>query len=363
MNPIVRTARMLLACTLFVLQPLAHAAAPDATPAAKAAPFVDVLDLPAAASALAARAQVNALAMAGMRVVGAGQRGHIVYSDDAGIHWQQARVPVSSDLVALHFPTPQSGWAVGHDGVVLHTIDSGATWQRQLDGRAIAALLLRTYDHDGVDAAVRAAAKRLAAQGADQALLDVWFDNERSGFVVGAFNLIFHTADGGASWQPWLDRSANRSGFHLNAIRTIAGDTYIAGEQGLLLKLAADGSRFDALAAPYQGSFFGLAGGPGALLVYGLRGNAYLSADRGLAWRRVDTGVQVGLVAAAVLPDDRLVLVSQAGHVLVSADHGASFSALAKAAGGPTAAVAPGEAGTIVLGGLRGMRRQLLNAP
>ena len=39
----------------------------------------------------------------------------------------------------------------------------------------------------------------------DQPLLDVWFDNERSGFVVGAFNLIFHTDDGGASWHVQLD--------------------------------------------------------------------------------------------------------------------------------------------------------------
>ena len=33
------------------------------------------------------------------------------------------------------FPTPSTGWAVGHDGVVLHSTDAGRTWTRQLDGR------------------------------------------------------------------------------------------------------------------------------------------------------------------------------------------------------------------------------------
>ena len=44
----------------------------------------DVLDTPAAKSPLAARALLNGLARAGTRIVAVGQRGHIVYSDDAG---------------------------------------------------------------------------------------------------------------------------------------------------------------------------------------------------------------------------------------------------------------------------------------
>ena len=30
-----------------------------------------------------------------------------------------------SDLVAVHFPTPQLGWAVGHDETILNTVDGG----------------------------------------------------------------------------------------------------------------------------------------------------------------------------------------------------------------------------------------------
>lgn len=330
----------------------------SALPAAAA--FVDVLELPAAASALAARTLVNGLAVAGKRLVAVGQRGHIVLSDDGGASWRQAAVPVSADLVAVQFPSALHGWAVGHDGVVLHSADGGLHWQRQLDGRAIAALLLRSYGGDGVDAGVRTAAQRLAAQGADQSLLDVWFDDERNGFVVGAFGLILHTGDGGASWQPWLERAANPNGYHLNAVRGIDGDTLIAGEQGTLLRLKHGAARFEALATPYQGSYFGLAGAAGTLLAYGLRGHAYRSTDHGLSWNKIDTGLQVGLTAATTLRDGRLALVSQAGQVLLSADGGASFQPLRPALPGPVSAVAAAGDGAIVLGGLRGLRRQPL---
>ncbi len=108
-------------------------------------PFRDVLDMPAAPSKLAAKSLLIGVALAGERIVGVGPHGHIVYSDDQGKSWVQAAVPVSSDLVAVHFPTRQKGWAVGHDGVVLHSSDSGATWSKQFDGHAAAQLMVNRY--------------------------------------------------------------------------------------------------------------------------------------------------------------------------------------------------------------------------
>lgn len=103
-------------------------------------PWRDVLDTPAVPSPLAARSLLTGLARAGARVVAVGQRGHVLFSDDAGKSWNQADVPVSSDLVAVSFPNPDAGWIVGHDGVVLHSTDAGRSWTRQLDGRSVGEL-------------------------------------------------------------------------------------------------------------------------------------------------------------------------------------------------------------------------------
>ncbi|MES2019351.1 MAG: YCF48-related protein [Pseudomonadota bacterium] len=294
------------------------------------APCADLLDTPAAPSALAQHALINGLAHAGSRVVAVGQRGHILYSDNQGGNWSQAKVPLSTDLTAVFFPTPRDGWAVGHDGVILHSTDAGATWAVQLDQRKIDKAL-----------------------GADPSFLDVWFRDAQNGFAVGAFNLIMATTDGGRSWTSWSKQTDNPDGYHLNAIRALGEDVYIAGEHGVLLRLAADGSRFEALKSPYQGSFFGITGQPGALIAHGLRGNAWRSADRGASWQRIDTGINTGLTASAA-GGAGIVLLSQAGQVLLSTDAGLHFAPVKHKPGPVSAALLSG--GQLVVGGARGLR-------
>lgn len=343
-----------------------------AAPAAADKGWRDVLDTPAFRSPLAARTLLSGLARAGARVVAVGQRGHVVYSDDAGRTWTQAAVPVSSDLVAVTFPTPSQGWAVGHDGVVLHSSDAGATWIRQLDGRSAAQAMLAYYSAEAAKGALGALgspeqatklvdeAKRFAEQGAENPFLDVWFENERSGFVVGAFNLIFHTNDGGKTWEPWFHRSENPKALHLYTIRPGGGNLYITGEQGLLLKLDPHNGRFRALEVPYKGTLFGVTGSAKSAVVFGLRGNAFRSADGGHTWQKIETGLQVGLTGGAA-EDGRIVLVSQAGHVLVSTDDGASFTPLKIERPLPAAAVTVAGKDAVVIAGPRGVRAQPLN--
>src|SRR5689334_23426676 len=48
-----------------------------------------------------------------------------------------AQPPIAFDDAAVHavqFVDASEGWAVGDDGVVWHSIDGGATWERQKTG-------------------------------------------------------------------------------------------------------------------------------------------------------------------------------------------------------------------------------------
>jgi photosystem II stability/assembly factor-like uncharacterized protein len=328
--------------------------------------FQDVLETPAARSTHAARTLLIGVALAGKRIVGVGQHGHIVYSDDQGKSWTQATVPVSSDLLAVHFPTPQKGWAVGHDGVVLHSADGGATWSKQFDGRAAARLMVSSYS--GSTAAARPAAggadtptlaeeiQKISDQGPDKPFLDVWFENETTGFVVGAFSLIFRTTDGGKSWTPWYDKIDNPKRYHLYSIRPVSGELFLTSEQGTVFKLDQKSGRFVATKTPYTGTFFGITGKPGALVAFGMRGNAFRSRDGGASWQKVETGVPVGLMGATVTEDGRIVLVSQGGHVLVSSDDGTSFAQIKVEQQSPAFGVAAVDKSTIALVGQRGAR-------
>ncbi|HZZ91292.1 MAG TPA: YCF48-related protein [Usitatibacter sp.] len=326
---------------------------------ARAAGFVDVLDLPAMTSPLAAKSLLQAVARAGDRLVAVGQRGHIVVSDDAGATWRQSPCPVSSDLTAVFFVDRLHGWAAGHDGVILHSADGGEHWEVQLTGRLANEVLVAAMERRAVEQphseSARAwltEARRFREQGADKPFLDVWFADRDNGFAVGAYNLLFRTADGGRTWEPWFDRIDNPKLYNLYAIRPAGGALYIVGEAGLVAKLDVPGARFRALPVPYKGSFFGLAEAGSALVVFGLRGNAYRSADGGATWSKVDAGLPASIVAATRTARGALLLADAAGRVAASRDGAESFfpvaldrtvpvSALVEVAPGRLASVGP----------------------
>jgi photosystem II stability/assembly factor-like uncharacterized protein len=302
---------------------------------------------------LASNSPLSGMARAGERVIAVGQRGHILFSDDAGKHWQQAAVPVSADLTAVSFPNASQGWAVGNDGVVLHTSDAGVTWNKQLDGRQIGTLLVKHYTalasaEPGNEQwpLLVAEGQRLAEQGADKPLLDVWFANDQVGYVVGVFNLILRTDDGGQSWTPFQDRTDNPQGLHLNAIASTGDGLYIAGEQGLLLKWDNQTQRFATVPTPYQGSFFGVLGKPG--------GNVLRSNDGGQNWTALDSGLHVSITAGLVDARGNYRLFTQGGQMLVSQGTGAQLHLVQQPARTPVAGATQAADGALVVAGSRG---------
>lgn len=330
---------------------------------APGAGFVDPLDQPAAPSALAPRALLSAVTRAGTRLVAVGQRGHCLWSDDAGTSWMQAAVPASSDLTAVHFPSPWRGFAVGHDGVVLTTADGGRSWTKRLDGRGIGALLRARYREPALAAGdgIAGQARALADRAPGVSLLAVWFADERVGFVAGAFGLVLGTEDGGESWTPWLDRVENPRALHLHAIGGVGGAVLLAGEQGLLLRLDPGARRFRAVRVPQGGSFFALAATGRTAVLGGLGGRALRTGDAGATWQEATTGVGASVTGAAFLPDGRLVLVSLQGDVLVTGDGGRSFQRADPARrSAPVSSVAVADAETLVFAGPAGVRRERL---
>lgn len=290
----------------------------------------DALTTPSMQSPLSSVRPLLGVTQAGNRIVAVGRMGHIVYSDDQGRHWTQGQVPVSVDLVAVNFVNAKQGWAVGHDGVVLHSDDGGASWDKQLDGRAAAKLMGTYYQSKAPStpqiAAALTEAQRFAEEKGARPFLDVWFENERSGFIIGAWGLIFRTQDGGETWEPWMERVDNPRHSHLNAIRPAAGAPWIVGEQGLVVRYDTAAKRFVAVHAPTDASLFGLVGKSDLVLVFGLLGDAFISHDNGRSWTKAGTGGSVGLSGGTVLPDGKIVLIDTGAGIWQSADNAKTFS-------------------------------------
>ncbi|WP_443691565.1 WD40/YVTN/BNR-like repeat-containing protein [Pseudomonas protegens] len=326
--------------------------------AAQAATFA-VLQQPALLTAKAPRAVLLGLAQAGERLVAVGERGIVLLSDDSGNTWRQASVPVSVSLTAVQFVDAEQGWAVGHLGVVLHSEDGGETWHKQLDGEGAAKLAVQAAqrDADQSDGASNLEqARHLLSDGPDKPFLDLYFSDRLHGYIVGAYNQIYRTDDGGRSWRPWMQHVDNPQGLNLYGIRASGNDLLLVGERGLLLRSSDAGHSFQALKSPYEGSFFGLLGTrSGALIAYGLRGNAWWSDDRGNRWRRLDTGVDSTLASAIELRDGSLLMVSQSGELLFSHDQGRSFDKRQSRSGATVAALQQAADGSLASVGLSGV--------
>lgn len=290
------------------------AAALAAAPAGfAAAPVGEALQRPALAVKAPQRAVLLAAALAGDRIVAVGERGVVALSDDRGATWRQAPCPVSVTLTMVRFADARQGVAIGHGGTVLATADGGTSWAVRLDGRRVAQLARAA----ATTPQALKEAERLLADGPDKPFLDVLLWDARHLLVVGAYGLALHSADGGATWVPWMARLPNPKGLHWYVARRSGGTLWLAGEQGLLARSTDGGESFQPLASPYKGSWFaGEVTPEGALLLAGLRGNVWRSADGGASWAQIASPVPASITAAAQAADGRVLLASQAGVVL-----------------------------------------------
>lgn len=297
-------------------------------------------DIPAAAvfaieSPKAAKGLMIDVVHAGKRLVAVGDRGHILYSDDQGATWAQAKVPTRQLLTAVFFVDDKHGWAVGHDAQILASTDGGATWTQQYQDL-----------------------KREAP------LLDVWFKDASHGLAVGAYGALLETNDGGNTWEDVSDRLDNEDQFHLNAIAVIKDSgLFIVGEQGSMFRSSDDGQTWEKLEGPYEGSLFGVIGTaqPQTLLAYGLRGNLYRSTDFGSNWEQVELeaargALEFGLSGATLLEDGSLVVVGNGGSVVVSHDDGQTFSVFNRPDRISLSAVTAAGNGNLILAGQGGVR-------
>ena len=288
---------------------------------------------------------------------------------------------------AVFFISPDEGWAVGHDELVLHTVDGGKTWEMQLDGlkftrkrmadkipaleekikaleadKAAAETALDDAQLADVEGEVDSGANEVEGGEKDLSryedliaeldesisereteledakaalsntvaspLMDVWFRDASHGFAVGAFGEFLNTEDGGVTWVNIADRLDNEEHNHLNAITGKGDLMYIAGEAGHIYRSTDGGSQWALLDSPdpENGSFFAINIISGdQVFVSGLRGAMYRSVDRGNSWKQVAENLHKNMNSVFFAGNDTVLAVGNDGAFLRSRDGGRTF--------------------------------------
>jgi photosystem II stability/assembly factor-like uncharacterized protein len=353
-----------LAATLTVACIVAHADEPKA--------WTDPADARAEIMPLAAQSLLLGVVRSGEHCVAVGSRGQILQSGD-GRDWKQVEVPTRLTFTAVAAVDAQI-WAVGHEGIIVHSTDGGEHWQVQRQAAA--------GSDDDNDEALDPRAP----------LLSVLFLNATRGYAVGAYSLALRTDDGGATWQSMnvaggAAATADKAGEdapkstvkgkdhkltfsqselkigeettpHLNAIvRTGSGALLIVGERGSAFRSRDDGATWQRRQLPYDGSMFGAIAYAGDhVIAFGLRGHVYETSDLGEHWNALETGTELSLMGGAALPAGGAVIVGANGTILIRGKAGESFDGRVDQPAGVIAAVLPLDSGTLLLAGENGLR-------
>lgn len=242
---------------------------------------------PSVSMPLVNRSVLMAIAQYDDGLIAIGERGHVLKSSDGGENWFQFdNIPV--DIMLTDIATVgQNIWIVGHDMTIIHSGDSGSSWQVQF------------YDPNR-----------------EQPLLSVDFTDKQEGFAVGAYGVILRTNDGGKSWQDEL--ISEELDYHLNDMVISKDVIFIAGEAGYGFRSMDKGKTFEAVELPYEGSMFGISLVNQILITYGLRGHIQVSEDFGSSWRKLDFNTNVNsLFAAERIDKNHLLLAGANATVLI----------------------------------------------
>ncbi|NVJ50460.1 MAG: hypothetical protein HWE13_11320 [Gammaproteobacteria bacterium] len=263
----------------------------------------------AADSVIAAKADRSLLIDIAMlsenRLVAVGERGHVLISEDKGKSWRQVITPASAMLTAVTFIDDQTGYAVGHQQVIMKTSDGGETWS------------LQYQEADDL---------------AYPALMDVWFRDGGWGVAIGAYGLILHTANGGQDWEPVDIENLSDPDFGLPHFYSLDFDgrnnrLYMAGELGFIAVSEDFGQTWQALESPYDGSFFNIAvSRNGSLLAMGLRGHLFRSTDQGATWEEIETETTASINKMVSVKGAQIMFLAVDGIMLFSNDDGKSVT-------------------------------------
>lgn len=292
--------------------PLARAAFALAVLCAGAPAWAERPPAEALEAPLAARSTMNALARAGDHAVAVGAHGTIVRIEADGT-WYQASSPVDVMLTRVRFLDERHGWAVGHDGAIVHSTDGGEQWE------------LQRWDPDG------------------SALYDIHFFDARRGIAVGGYGTYLVTDDGGQSWREEPHDIVDIGQHFYDLMPLPDGTLLLTGERGLLAFSTDDAQSWELVDSPYTGSLFGaLPFGESGAVIYGLRGNIFVTDEvktlpvmdwmdwdlferesvtdedalAALGWRRIVSPVNESFFGSAAEPGGTMLVVGVNGHVV-----------------------------------------------
>jgi photosystem II stability/assembly factor-like uncharacterized protein len=257
----------------------------------------------------------------------------ILRSEDGGETWNAHNGTSETD--GMCFPTPQSGWAVGYDGTILHTADGGQIWSLQTSGtkkplNSVAFVSPQSGWAVGVDGTILRTEDggqnwNKQASGTQESLQSVAFATPKSGWVVGDHGTALHTDDGGQIWNKQISGTQE-------SLRSIASITpqssWVVGYSGTILHTEDGGHTWNPQTSGTQEDLLSVAfATPKSGWAVGWKGAILHTEDGGQTWAKQTSGTKNNMFFSVVFATPKLGwAVGVAGTILHTEDGGQSWN-------------------------------------
>lgn len=193
-----------------------------------------------------------------------GENGIILYTSDSGASWNSQEIPVSTNFNSVKFSTRDLGYVVGDQGYILKTVNGGSIWNIVYNSVSENLNDLYIVDDNRVCAVGDGGSVLLTTDGSSFSLItdvdgvtanlnSVYFYDAFVGWAVGDDGTLIKTTNGGLSWtkKTVIDSTTsltvssdfNSVGFYNS------NDGLIVGDSGKILRTTDGGSTWTDLSS------------------------------------------------------------------------------------------------------------------
>jgi len=213
-----------------------------------------------------------------------GYGGKIIETTDGGFSWKQVSSGTDQSLYSIDFTDDgQTGFIVGEAGLIMKTSDGGATWQkldvnvwldtecndpeerrfREIDDPCQFAYLFavsvidenniafigdksiygrsrdggKTWEIETLKFEQPGVAEDMLLAFEDPVLYDVEYLDVNNGYIVGEFGKIYHTTDGGESWEQQQESLMDETIFDVLDLPTLFDVEFNGPDNGIAVGL------------------------------------------------------------------------------------------------------------------------------
>jgi len=249
-----------------------------------------------------------------------GEDGMILKSSDSGKEWENIIGPTDRDLRGVAFANASTGWIVGKTGTILKTIDGGESWISQNSGTTRTLYSVTAISENTLWIAGKSGTLLHSMDGGEiwhqidiensSRLEDIWLSDSLTGWVVGSNGTILRTENGGESWEdidsglqedlyPWF------YGVHFN--QTNMG--WICGSDGTILKTNDGGINWEYQETPIVATLYDIFFLNESIgFSVGSGGNVLTTYDGGETWNSIYSGVGEDLRSLSMISSKKGII-------------------------------------------------------